>query len=133
MTNEGEVYFALYGDDFDPELITEATGLMPTSTKRKSHPRPKHTKWAVSCGKIAADVIDVYEMSSRLVGQLKPHTAQLLEVKNRLGLKAVLQVVLWITMDESKSTPAIGFEPEVIEFLNAVGASIDVDTYRNAV
>lgn len=42
----------------------------------------------------------------------------------------VLQVVLRISMDDTKPTPAIGFDAEVIEFLFSVGASIDVDTYR---
>jgi len=27
--------------------------------------------------------------------------------------------------------PAIGFEHAVIDFLNAVGGTIDIDTYRN--
>jgi len=42
----------------------------------------------------------------------------------------VLEVVLRITLDETKSTPAIGFDSRVISFLNRVGASIDIDTYR---
>jgi hypothetical protein len=40
-------------------------------------------------------------------------------------------VVLWIDQDETKSMPAIGFEHAVIDFLNAVGGTIDIDTYRN--
>lgn len=37
----------------------------------------------------------------------------------------VLEVVLWISMDESIPTPAIGFERRVIEFLYKTGAVID--------
>jgi Domain of unknown function (DUF4279) len=67
----------------------------------------------------------------RPTSRLSPHSEKIASVRKQLGLEAVLQVVLWITTDESKSTPAIGFNPEVISFLNTVGASIDVDTYRN--
>jgi hypothetical protein len=48
-------------------------------------------------------------------------------------LEAVLEVVLTITLDETKSTPAIGFDSRVISFLHEVGASIDIDTYRGEI
>jgi len=41
-----------------------------------------------------------------------------------------LEVVLTVTPDDSKSTPAIGFESEVIAFVHKVVATIDIDTYR---
>jgi Domain of unknown function (DUF4279) len=132
VTNEGEVYFALYGDEFDPDDVTNLIGLEPTTTKRKGSPIPKFTSWAISTGKLENDVIDVYDMSSALVSKLSPHAAKIIEAKRQFGLEATLQVVLRITTDATKSTPAIGFEREVISFLNSVGASIDVDTYRNA-
>lgn len=131
MTNEGEVYFALYGRDFDPDEVTRLVGMAPTSIRRRGNLTPKHTWWVVSLGKIENDLIDVYEMSSRLVSQLRPYTEQLAAVKRQLDLEAVLEVVLKITTDDSISTPAIGFDTGVISFLNRIGASIDVDTYRN--
>ncbi len=71
-------------------------------------------------------------MSSALVAQLAPFAEKIASTRQALGLEAVLEVVLWISIDESKSTPAIGFDHEVISFLQKVGATIDVDTYRNA-
>ena len=53
------------------------------------------------------------------------------QVEPLVHVEAVLEVVLWITMDETKSTPAIGFDADVLSFVVAVGATIDVDTYRN--
>ena len=132
MSNKCEVYFGLVGGDFDPDLVTQLVGMQPTITKRKGSPVPKYTSWWVSTGKIENDLVDVYEMSSQLICKLQPHTGGIAEAKNRLGLEAWLNVVLWITMDESKSTPAIGFRHDVISFLGIAGASIDVDTYRTA-
>jgi hypothetical protein len=132
VTNEGEVYFTLFGDDFDPSEVTRLVGLEPTSTRRKGNPIPKHTWWKVSTGKTEGELVDIYEMSSALVEKLTPQTQGILRATHELKLEAILEVVLYISMNESVSTPAIGFTPEVISFLSAVGASIDIDTYRNA-
>jgi uncharacterized protein DUF4279 len=131
LMNEAEVYFALCGGDFDPDVVTHIVGVPPTLTRRKGTPASKYTEWKISSGKVVGDVVDVYELSSALVSKLLPYQDRIAKAKEELGLDAVLQVVLWITTDESKPTPAIGFESEVITFLNAVGASIDSDTYRN--
>ena len=130
MTNEGEVYVRLQGENFNPADVTALLGLEPTKTERKGDPIPRHTSWILSEGKLEADVIDVYEMSSALVRKLEPVAEHIVEAIRRYELEAVLQVVLWVTSDESKPTPAIGFEPNVISFLSTIGASIDVDTYR---
>ena len=132
MTNEGRVYFALYGKDFDPDEVTRLVGIEPTATRRKADPIPKHSCWEVSSVHVENDLVDIYEMSSVLIAKLKPHSDSIASAKSKLGCEAVLQVVLHITIDDSISTPAIGFDVDVISFLNAVGASIDVDTYRNA-
>jgi hypothetical protein len=132
VTNEGEVSFALYGDDFDPDLATQLIGVKPTFARRGDRPKPKQTAWKVSSGKVQGDVIDVYELSAALISMLRPYSERIGEAKQQLGLQAVLEVVLWITIDDTKPTPMIGFETDVVAFLNSIGASIDVDTYRNA-
>jgi hypothetical protein len=129
--NEGEVYFALKGDcDFDPSIITERLGVQPTRVSRKGDPKPKTTNWVVSSGKVKAELIDVYALSSKVVTALMPRADAIRKLMRELDLSAVLQVVLRVTMDDTKSMPAIGFDPETIRFLAEVGASVDVDTYR---
>lgn len=131
MTNIGEVHFDLYGDNFDPDEVTRAIDIQPTSSQRKADPRPKYTRWSFSTGRIESEFIDVYEMSALVVARLAPAATKIREVKDSLGLKAIFSVALWITTDDSKPTPSIGFDAEVIAFWHAVGATIDVDTYRN--
>ena len=128
MPNEGEVYFGLFGDDFDPTTLS--IGVAPTKTRRKGDPTPKFSSWIYSTGKRKADVVDIYEMASSLVASLEPYAERIIEAKRAFGLEAVLEVVITISPDETKSTPAIGFDSNVIAFLHRVGASIDVDTYR---
>ena len=136
MTSTGEVYFGLYGENFEPNEISDFIGLTATRIRRRGErnpdvPLPKDSAWKFSLGKIEDDVIDVYEMSENLVIQLAAFEPKISEAIQKFNLTAVLQVVLWIDQDETKSMPAIGFERPVLDFVNAVGATIDVDTYRN--
>lgn len=128
--NEGEVYFALFADEFDPDEVTNIVGIEPTTTRRKGNPIPRCTTWKYSTGMIKDEVVDVYEMSSSLIATLAPHADNIIKAKEKFGLEAVLEVVLTVTPDDTKSTPAIGFESDVIAFLHKVGATIDIDTYR---
>lgn len=135
-TNEGYVYFAFSGKDFDPDELTAFLGIRPTTawkkgTRNPERGLPKRDIWNFSSERVVDELIDVYELSSQLVEQLKPKTQRIIEAKSRFNVEPYLQVVLYISMHEEHSTPAIGFEVDVIEFLAQVGASIDIDTYKN--
>lgn len=136
MTSRGEVYFAMYGDDFEPDEVSSLIGLSATGVRRKGErrpevPLPRFSSWQVSSGMVESEVIDVYKISEALVAQLAPFSAKIVEVKTAFNLRCVFQVVLWIDQNEEASMPAIGFESPVIDFIHAVGAKIDIDTYRN--
>ena len=133
MLNRGEVYFGLKGHDFDPDQATKLIGLVPTSVRLKGKIglplNVKHSFWKYSLGEIEHAYIDVYKMSSDLVSILSPYKEKIKFAKVELGLDATFQVVLRISTDDSLSTPAIGFDSTCIEFINAIGAEIDIDTY----
>lgn len=136
MTSTGEVYLNLFGDAFDPDEVSQYIGLVGATVRRKGErrpevPLPRVSAWSFSSGKVVDDVIDVYAMSKALIAKLAPYIHKIIEVKEKFGLTCVLQVVLWIDQDETKSMPAIGFEHTVIDFLKTVGGTIDIDTYRN--
>jgi hypothetical protein len=126
----------MYGDDFDPDEISFHIGLSATSVRRKGErrpevPLPRNSSWEVSTGRVESDVINVYQMSGTLAAQLAPYLSKIIEAKTTFNLRCVFQVVLWIDQNEEASMPAIGFESPVISFIHAVGAEIDIDTYRN--
>lgn len=129
MTNEGEVYFRLFCHETDPIIISNEIGIKPTSIKHKAHPIPRHSEWIYSSGKINNDYIDVYQLATSIVSDLEPYADDIKAVKDKYAIEAVLEVVLTFSNDDSVSTPAIGFDSEVIQFLNYVGATIDIDTY----
>lgn len=132
MTNQGEVYFALFADAFDPDELSRRIGIQPTSIQRSPPHRAPLVCWMLSSGRVAGDLIDIYERSSKLIAQLRPHAERIAAARRDMNLEANLQVVLWIALEDSVPMPAIGFDPECIAFLSAVGASVDVDTYRTA-
>lgn len=136
MASTGEVYLGLYGDDFEPEEVAALIGLTATKIARRGErnaavPLPRESSWKFSLGKVEADVIDVYVLSKSLLEQLAPYESKIVEAVRSFRLSAVLQVVLWIDQDETASMPAIGFERPVLDFLTAISATIDIDTYRN--
>jgi hypothetical protein len=137
MTSIGEVYFALDGDDFEPDDVSNYIGIAATKVRRKGSKRagppalPRASGWEFSLGRIEDEAIDVYAMSEALIDQLLPNIDRIVEVKAKFGLTCRLQVVLWIDQDDSKPMPALGFERKVIDFLHTTGAAIDIDSYRN--
>jgi hypothetical protein len=127
----GEVYFALKGDyDFAPALVTARLGIDPDPREAKGGSKPQDNELGALVGEMEAEVVDVYAMSSQLIKRLAPTAERMKQAMSELGLSAVLQVVLHITVDDAKPTPAIGFDAKTINFLSSVGAFIDVDTYR---
>ncbi len=134
-TNEGRVYFALDGDDFDPDDVTKMLGITPTSIMRKGERIPNKvpvkSSWALSTDHIVNECIDVLQMAEKIIDQLQPKKQKILEAINIYGLSPKLEVVLWFSINEEHSTPAIGFEVNTIKFLSEVGAFIDIDTYKH--
>ena len=135
-TNEAEVYFALCGDDFDPDDATVAIKLEPSSVGRKGRQKNgailRESVWMVSSGSIKGEFVNVYDISSELISKLAPYVEEIVLIRATLKLGAVLKVVLTISTDEAKSTPAVGFDSSVLDFLHRVGGSIDVDIYKSA-
>lgn len=133
--NECRVYFALYGDNFDPEEITRFLGIEPTSTKRRGENVPGHipkfSSWTLSTENVTGDIADVYDLASEIVRKLQPKRDSIIEVMNRFCAFSKLQVVLSISIKDEVSTPAIGFDVETTRFLGEIGAFIDVDTYKH--
>jgi len=134
-TNEARVYFALDGDDFDPDDITELLGIEPTNIRRKGSKIPdeipKMNSWELSTSQVIDECIDIFDMSMHIVNILKPALDVIIEAKYKFDLKSRLQVVLTLSSNKEHSTSAIGFEAEVVAFLGAMGAFIDIDTYKH--
>lgn len=136
MTNGVEVYFALKGDEFDPDEFTALSGLIPSQVFRKGGAGQhideyKFGMWKISTGRSANDVLLIDEIADQLIERIESGADCIAEAVAKSGLYAVLEIVLYVSMDETLSTPSLGFTSRTISFLHKVGATIDVDIYRN--
>lgn len=137
LTNEGEVYFSLFGDDCDPDEITKFLGINPTRIEVKGEKvpdrLPRQSSWEFSTDNIVNDYIDVYNLAASIVNELKSKKDLIIEAKRRFNVSSKLQVVLKLSSNNKHSTPAIGLEEDTIKFLAEIGAFIDIDTYRQPI
>ncbi|MCG9747611.1 DUF4279 domain-containing protein [Shewanella sp. Isolate8] len=70
-------------------------------------------------------------MATEIVNILKPRKELIIQAIEKFKVKPRLEVVLWFSINEEHSTPAIGFETETVSFLGEIGAFIDIDTYKH--
>jgi hypothetical protein len=126
-------YFALRGD-FNPAEVTVRLGIEPTRTwekddksKFKAHRESAFWAWETVRGK---EIIFVENLVEEVVAKLESKAQVIVELKRQLQAESTLQVVLYIDMNEKKSTPALGHEVRTINFLYATQTSTDVDIYR---
>ena len=134
-SNEGRVYFALDGDDFEPDVVTEILGILPTSVMIKGskipNKLPANNSWELSTENVVNDYIDVFAMAESITDTLVPIKDKIKGVIETYNLVPRLEVVLWFSVNEQHSTPVIGFEPSTLSFLGEIGAFIDIDTYKH--
>ena len=134
--NEGYVSVSVRGD-FIPEEFTASVGLVPTQTWRKGERDikqniPKLSGWCLSGRKVSGDFIDFFELSDELLLPLKDKCSILSETARSNDAKITVHMVIYFSLLDSVSTPAIGLSESAIMILERLGASLDIDTYRNS-
>ncbi|MFN8398171.1 MAG: DUF4279 domain-containing protein [Bacteroidia bacterium] len=127
------VYFALFGDNFDPEVISARLELQPSDSWRKGdhrksgHPE-QHAYWRLISQEDEA--LDMNLLVEEVLTPLFQKVEAINAVKSELGLDSVLEVVMWIDTEPSSSTPFLGHDRRTIEFLYRTNTHTDVDIYR---
>lgn len=128
------VYFALIGDNFDPQIVTERIGVNPTETckkgdKGKYNPTLDYSLWKLSTDKGKGNII-IDKLVDDVIGQLFDKIEIINELKNQFDLDSVLEIVMYIDTNEEQSTPTFGYDLRTIEFLYRTKTKTDVDIYR---
>lgn len=128
------VYFALKGDNFDPDLVTQRLGITPTKIHRLGDPigkngnKIKFSGWYLYTDKVDNLLID--KLVEDVVSKLNDKIDIINEVKRNYNLASILEIVLYIDTDENASTPALGHDSKTIEFLFKTNTETDVDIYK---
>ncbi|MEV3913376.1 DUF4279 domain-containing protein [Streptomyces canus] len=144
------VYFALSSERTTADEITRLLGIEPDETtvraSRSTSPVaiPSCHHWKIVC---RGRELRVNEQMSRVVGRLQPHTEAIAQLASRIATEegpgsAVLHVVRYFNdtdQEEELLSPAdrtnlFGWHlgRDVLEFLTATGAELDVDEYDMA-
>ncbi|WP_255048255.1 DUF4279 domain-containing protein [Lacihabitans sp. CS3-21] len=128
------VYFALTGDNFDPQIVTERIGITPTEKWRKEDKGKYKPTLDYSCWKLSTEKGKEYIMVDSLVdeviGQLFVKIEIIIDLKNQFDLDSVLEIVMYIDTNDEQSTPALGHDLKTIEFLHRTQTKTDIDIYR---
>ena len=135
MPETSYIYLTLAGD-FDPDEVASKLSLRPWQSYKKSSRSverclPRTSRLSYGRVEVTNEVPDVYELSEKMVDILDPYRDEFRVVSERKDVEVCCSVCLWMMRDLSISTPPIGFSTRVTSFIAYVGASIDVDTYRD--
>ncbi|MBX7155437.1 MAG: DUF4279 domain-containing protein [Candidatus Kapaibacterium sp.] len=134
--NQGNtyVYFALKGDDFNPQLITDRLRITPTQSWRKgdagsAKPYRDFSYWEISTEK-GIEYLLIENVVNQIVDMLFDYIETINTLKEEYNLISVLEIVLYVDINQLQSTPALGHDLRTIEFLYRTQTTIDVDIYR---
>lgn len=132
--NSIEVYFHFFGDDFDPDVITEEISVQPTSIIKRGCPGEyvkinNHSDWTLSTGAVDGEFVDINELTKSILKLLEGKEALIVDISKKYGVRSELQIVINASNEHLDSFPVIGFDSSVICFLSSVNASIDFDMY----
>jgi hypothetical protein len=128
------VYFSLTGYNFDPQIVTDRIGVIPTETwkkgdKGKYKPTLDYSYWKLSTEK-GKEYIMVDSLVDEVIGQLFDKIEIINKLKNQFNLDSVLEIVMYIDTNEEQFTPALGHDLKTIEFLHRTKTKTDIDIYR---
>jgi len=128
------VYFALKGDNFNPQEITNHLGIEPSDIWRKGDKGEFNSALKYSCWKLSTEKGKEYLEIDKLVNEIVEILFDKIDIINKLkqemNLNSVLEIVMDIDINPDQSTPALGHNLKTIEFLYKTRTETDVDIYR---
>jgi Domain of unknown function (DUF4279) len=135
MANEGYVSVSIRGN-FIPEEFSALVGLVPSKTWRKGERDverviPKVSGWCLSSRKVTGDFIDFFDLADELLLPLSEKAGILRDATHTHDAQITVHMVIYISVLDSVPTPAIGLSAPAISILERLGATLDIDTYRN--
>ena len=132
--NKGRAYFGIYGYHFNPDDVTNALGLEPTSTNNAgmtgSLDKPVLSSWEFSTDTMTSETqdLDIYKMiDDDILKKIEPAKDKIIEVCKGLNLSPRINVELTLSIDKDESAPDIGFGARIVKFCADIGAFINID------
>ena len=133
-SNKGRAYFGLSGYHFNPDDVTSALGIEPTSTNNAgmtgSLDKPVISSWEFSTDTITSDnqEVDIYKLiDDGILKKIEPAKDKIIEICKSLNLSPRLNIELVLSIDKDENCPEVGFGSRVTKFCAEIGAFINID------
>jgi len=120
--------FLIFGDDLNPEYISNELTILPTRTWKKNDPIEgrnvirKESHWEISTE--YEESYSVMDQLNQIYQQLHSKTREIKAILERTNSEAKFEIVIKII---DKETPALVLEKGIIDFASSLGASFDID------
>lgn len=124
------VRFSLYGDDFNPALITKQLKIEPSETYIKGEQirdgkiKRKETSWSISTKYEIS--LDINDQINKIMTLLYGKEAIITDLKKKYDLNILFMIVVNI---ENNDKPAMYFRKSFIHFLSDIDAEVGFDLY----
>ncbi len=117
-----------------PAEITARLGIEPTTTWQKGgkgqyNPSLKFSGWQLETEQ-GKEPLRIDQLVTEVIAKLEGRAETILQLKQEFGLESVLEIVLYVDVNEDESTPVLGHDLRTIDFLYRTQTRTDVDIYR---
>lgn len=123
------IEFCLFGDEFNPEELTQEFCLKPTESYKKGSKSNQNIQRKESCWSLSIDYTETLylsELLDTLLEKLEGIKEKIVKLNKELELTCKFFIVVNIVENEK---PAIYLNKRAIEFANFVDAEFDFDFY----
>jgi hypothetical protein len=76
------------------------------------------------------EILDIDKLVVEVINKLTHKISEIVMLKDKFHLETFLEVVMYIDTNDEQSTPMLGYDLSVIEFLYKTGTRTDMDIYR---
>ena len=132
--NKARVYFGIYGYHFNPDEVTNAIGLEPTSVNAAGTSgtldKPVISSWEFSTETITSETqdLDIYKIiDDDILKKIEPAKDKIIEICKGLNLSPRINVELTLSIDKDETVPDVGFGGRIVKFCAEIGAFINID------
>jgi hypothetical protein len=124
-----KVEFSIFGEQFDPNIVTRTLLIAPTRTWLRGDPIRRDLVRKETCWEIATEYeesFDINDQIDKIKGLIQNKKDQIVQLIKQNNLECKFEVVINI---QDSSTPAMYLNADTIKFLYELGAEIDFDVY----
>ncbi|ULO08552.1 DUF4279 domain-containing protein [Paenibacillus sp. 19GGS1-52] len=124
-----KVEFSIFGDGFDPNIITDTLLITPTRTWLKGDYIRRDLFRKETCWELATEYeesFDINDQIDKLKNLIQNRKDEVVKLVRQNNLECKLEVVINI---ENNEKPAMYLNKETIKFVHDIGAEIDFDLY----